>query len=64
MAGNNAIHILRGGENYDPANVSLEDGQPFYSKKTKKLYIGDTSRKTELDDVAALDRNIVNGSVK
>lgn len=44
--GNNAIQILRSSENFDPKskqaeNVVLADGQPFYSKGNKKLYIGD-----------------------
>lgn len=51
MAGNNSIQILRGSNTYDP-NTSQEillDGQPFYSKTTKKLYIGDgTSKICEL----------------
>ena len=38
-----SVQILRGAKSYDPATSSevLLDGQPFYSKKTKKLYIGD-----------------------
>ena len=43
----NTIQILRGASNYDPNNGQelLLDGQPFYSKKLKKLYIGDGSPK-------------------
>lgn len=38
-----SIQILRGSATYDPTTSTevLLDGQPFYSKKTKKLYIGD-----------------------
>lgn len=38
-----SIQILRGATSFDPAtrDLVLLDGQPFYSKKTKKLYIGD-----------------------
>ena len=37
------IQILRGDENYNPkeSNHILKDGQPFYSKKTNSLYMGD-----------------------
>ena len=45
---NKAIQILRGSINFDPKidnlkNADLQDGQPFYSKKTRQLYIGDES---------------------
>ena len=38
-----SIQILRGSKTYDPKTSTevLLDGQPFYSKKTKELYIGD-----------------------
>lgn len=38
-----SIQILRGASSYEPSDSDevLLDGQPFYSKKTKKLYIGD-----------------------
>ena len=43
MANKKSIQILRGTENYDPSTSEeiLIDGQPFYSKKTRQLYIGD-----------------------
>ena len=47
MSGNIGYQILRGSETYDPSTseeVLLEvllDGQLFYSKKTKELYVGD-----------------------
>ena len=43
LAGRESILILRGATTYDPETRSdvLLDGQPFYSKKNKKLYIGD-----------------------
>ena len=47
MSNNNgnkkSIRFLRGSVTYDPSisDEVLEDGQPFYSKMTKKLYIGD-----------------------
>ena len=42
-----SIQILRGSETYDPETSEeiLLDGQPFYSKKTKRLYIGDGESK-------------------
>lgn len=44
MANNKSIQILRGAVSYDPATSEevLLDGQPFYSKKTKQLYVGET----------------------
>lgn len=47
MAGKNSIQILRGSSNFDPSKSSeiLLDGQPFYSKKTDRLYIGDGTTK-------------------
>ena len=38
-----SLQILRGAITYDPSSSEevLLDGQPFYSKKTKKFYIGD-----------------------
>lgn len=43
---NKAIQILRGSKNYDPKNISSEllDGQPFYSKNNRQLYIGDNTK--------------------
>lgn len=43
MNNHKSIQILRGAESYDPTTSEeiLLDGQPFYSKKTKQLYIGD-----------------------
>lgn len=40
---NKSIQILRGSSKYDPSTgqETLKDGQPFYSKKTGYLYIGD-----------------------
>lgn len=52
MAGHNSIQILRGSQTYDPAQVDLLDGQPFYSKKNKQLYIGDNTQE-ELKPVGA-----------
>ena len=45
MANNKCIQILRGKDTYNPSasNEILLDGQPFYSKQNKKLYIGDGS---------------------
>ena len=55
MQGNQkSIQILRGGPNYDPSTSEevLLDGQPFYSKKKKKLYIGDgTNKIKDLDPI-------------
>ena len=54
MAGQNSIQILRGGVNYNPytSEEILLDGQPFYSKKTRKLYIGDgTNKIKDLDPI-------------
>lgn len=47
---NKSIQILRGSESYDPSKSDevLLDGQPFYSKKTGDLYIGDGSTKLSL----------------
>lgn len=56
MAGNKkSIQILRGSKTYDPSTSDevLLDGQPFYSKKTRKLYIGDG--KTTLSNLKSLD---------
>lgn len=43
MSGNIGYQILRGSETYDPSTSEevLLDGQLFYSKKTKELYVGD-----------------------
>ena len=49
-----SLQILRGAITYDPHNsdVILLDGQPFYSKKTKKFYIGDGINKIkDLDPI-------------
>lgn len=45
MAGRNAIQILRGAKQYDPStsDVILNDGQPFYAKRTHELFVGDGS---------------------
>lgn len=42
-----SIQILRGAEGFDPSisDEVLLDGQPFYSKKNKQLYIGDGNSK-------------------
>lgn len=42
MAGNNSIQILRGSQTYDlkTSTEVLQDGQPFYSKKTTEFFIG------------------------
>ena len=47
MPGADAIRILRGAQSYDPAQREdiLQDGQPFYSKKTGEFFIGDGSTK-------------------
>ena len=53
---NKSIKILRGGVNYEveTSNEILLDGQPFYSKKNKQLYIGDgTSELKDLSPVGA-----------
>ena len=44
---NKSIQILRGATTYDPLTSEevLLDGQPFYSKKTNKLYVGDGTKK-------------------
>lgn len=63
MKNRKSIQILRGGQNYDPSTSQevLVDGQPFYSKKTKKLYIGDGV--TELKNLQGTDigLNLENG---
>lgn len=43
MSGNIGYQILRGSETYDPSTSEevLLDGQLFYSKKTKELFVGD-----------------------
>lgn len=47
MAGNNSIQVLRGSQTFDPTTSDeiLLDGQPFYSKKNNRFYIGDGERK-------------------
>lgn len=40
MSNNKSIQILRGSTSYNPNNVELLDGQPFYSKQSGKFYIG------------------------
>ena len=42
MAGNIGLQILRGSEEFDTSTSDelLKDGQLFYSKKNKKLYVG------------------------
>lgn len=57
MAGNNSIQILRGNANYNPktSDVILADGQPFYSKKTTELFVGNgTDAIKELQPIKAL----------
>ena len=63
MANNKSIQILRGGPNYDPSTSTeiLLDGQPFYSKKTKKLYIGDGESELKQLPGIDIDLNIENG---
>lgn len=53
MAGRNTIQILRGSSTFNPKNSNevLLDGQPFYSKQTHRLYIGDGV--TELKKLSA-----------
>ena len=62
MAGKNSIQILRGSINYDPSNINgqLLDGQPFYSKKNKQLYVGDPT-KEETSPVGAANLKPGNG---
>ena len=52
---NKAIQILRGSTQYDPSNINNEllDGQPFYSKLNKQLYIGDISKNNVTSPVGA-----------
>lgn len=47
---NKAIQILRGSSSYDTSTSTdvLLDGQPFYSKKTKQLYVGDKNSNPNL----------------
>lgn len=49
MANNQALQILRGAKNYNPSNIEekLLDGQLFYSKCNKQLYIGDNANYEE-----------------
>lgn len=58
MNNHKSIQILRGAESYDPATSEeiLLDGQPFYSKKTKQLYIGDGV--TPLKDLKSIDTGL------
>ena len=58
MAGHDSIQILRGSQTYDPNQVVLLDGQPFYSKKNKQLYVGDNTQE-QLKPVGAA--NLVPG---
>ena len=62
MANNKSIQILRGGPNYDPS-ISTEillDGQPFYSKKNGKFYIGDGESELKQLPGIDIDLNIEN----
>lgn len=63
-----SIQILRGSENYDPQKSSekLLDGQPFYSKFNKQLYIGDgITPLNTLSPIASLTNNIAdNGATQ
>lgn len=45
MANNQSLQILRGANNYNPSDIEekLLDGQLFYSKYNKQLYIGDNA---------------------
>lgn len=65
MAGHNSIQILRGSQTFDPSTSDqvLLDGQPFYSKRNGKLYIGNGEKLQDLDDVAALNLDRDTGSV-
>ena len=52
MPNNKAIQILRGSSGFDPSDSSEEllDGQLFYSKKNKQLYIGDNHNYKDEED--------------
>lgn len=58
-----SIRILRGSPTYDvkTSEEVLLDGQPFYSKKTKQLYIGDGTSKIKELKGTQLGLNICNG---
>ena len=68
MSGQNTskkgFRILRGKSLFNPkkSTIILEDGQLFYSKKTKLLYIGDGT--TELKDLKGTEigLNLISGS--
>lgn len=55
-----SIQILRGSENYDPKKSAekLLDGQPFYSKQDRYLYIGDGE--TELRNLKPIAKLVNN----
>ena len=52
MSNNKSIQILRASPTYDISQLELLDGQPFYNKGNKQLYVGDDSRE-ELTPVGA-----------
>ena len=69
MANNKSIQILRGAVSYDPATSEevLLDGQPFYSKKTKQLYVGEEDSSGNIQaikDLKPITANMQSGSGK
>ena len=63
MAGNNSIQILRVANLASTANASQIplDGQPFYDKATRKLFIGDGTN--VLANYRSLDKGVVAGGL-
>lgn len=63
MANNGRLQILRGGDNFDPSSSTetLLDGQLFYSKKNKKLYIGEDKKPINELKGTQIGLNIENG---
>ena len=69
MANSKSIQILRGSTTYDPLTSEevLLDGQPFYSKKTKQLYVGEkdsSGNEQAIKDLKPITANLQSGSGK
>ena len=61
MSNNKSIQILRGSTSYNPNNVELLDGQPFYSKQSGKFYIGvDGNSKQTFCNESQVDSKVSN----